>query len=275
MKRIELDAVCDLIHSGMTIGIGGWGSRRKPLALVAAVIRSGAKDLRIVSFGGPDVGLLCATGQASHVTHAFVSLDTIAVEPHFAKCRERGAIRTEELDEAMLIAGLRAAGRRLPFEATRAGLDSDAVTKNPRLKTIIDPYSGEELLAMPAIPLDLALLHLNRADPRGNAQSLGPDLYFDDLLARAATKTIVSAERIESTADMLEHHPLSTVLLNRSEVTHVVEAPGGAGFTSCLPDYPRDEAAQREYVEAAGTESDTAEWIRTQLLDTVNWSSNA
>lgn len=266
MKQLELRAVAGLIHDGMTIGIGGWGSRRKPLALVAEVIRSGAKGLRIVSFGGADVGLLCATGQAAHVTHAFVNLDTIAVDPHFARAREHGTIDTEELDEAMLIAGLRAAGRRLPFELTRAGLDSDAVLKNPRLRTVVDPYGGEELLAMPAIPLDLALLHLSRADPGGNAQSLGPNPYFDDLFARAATTTVVSAERIEPVTAMLAQHPLNTLLLNRSEVSFVVEAPGGAGFTSCLPDYPRDESAQRAYVAAAGAADDGAQWIRTQLL---------
>lgn len=264
MKQLDPDGVANLIRSGMTIGIGGWGSRRKPLSLVAAVVRSGARNLHIVSFGGPDVGILCATGQAAKVTHAFVSLDTIAVDPHFAAAREAGRIETEELDEAMLIAGLRAAGRRLPFEATRAGLDSDAVTLNPRMKTIVSPYDGEVLLAMPAIPLDLALIHVNRADARGNSQSLGPDPYFDDLMARAATTTIVSAESIMDTRAMVDAHPLTAMLLNRSEVTHVMNAPGGAGFTSCLPDYPRDEAAQREYA-AAGDGIDA--WIRVHLLE--------
>lgn len=267
MKHIDLASVPSLIRDGMTIGIGGWGSRRKPMALVAAIVRSGAKDLHIVSFGGPDVGILCATGQAELVTHAFVSLDTIAVDPHFAAAREGGRIRTVELDEAMLIAGLRAAGRKLPFEVTRAGLDSDVVTRNPRMRTVFSPYAdGEELLAMPAIPLDLALLHLNATDARGNAQSLGPDPFFDDLLARAAERVVVSTERVVDTAALTEEHPLSSLLLNRSEVSHVVSAPGGAGFTSCLPEYPRDEAAQRAYAAAAASPEETAAWITRRMI---------
>ncbi|MBP1325963.1 glutaconate CoA-transferase subunit A [Leucobacter exalbidus] len=264
MKQLTLDGVVSQLSDGMTIGIGGWGSRRKPMALLSAVVRSGVRDLTVVSFGGPDVGVLCATGQATKVVHAFVSLDTIAVDPHFAAAREQQRVDTEELDEAMLVAGLRAAGRNLPFEATRAGLDSDAVTRNPRLRTITSPYDdGDVLLAMPAIHLDLALLHLHRADARGNAQLLGLSPYFDDLLARAAKRVIVSAEEIVPTAELTRDKPVQSLLLNRTEVTYVVEAPGGAGFTSCEPSYPRDEARQRDYVAAATSPEAFNTWQRT------------
>lgn len=257
MKLLDISLVPDLFRDGMTIGIGGWGSRRKPLALISALVRSGAKNLNIVTFGGPDVGILCATDQATLIKHAFVSLDTIAVDPHFARAREQGEINTEELDEAMLVAGLRAAGRNLPFEVTRAGLDSDAVTKNPKLKTIVSPYEdGQELLAMPAIKLDLALLHLNLADERGNAASLGPDPFFDDLMALAADQTIVSAEKIVPTAELAKNHP-STLILNRTMTTKVVHAPRGAGFTACLPEYERDETVQRQYASSA---TSTGSW---------------
>lgn len=241
-----------LFRDGMTVGIGGWGSRRKPMALVAALVRSGARGLRIVSFGGPDVGMLCATGQAKEVIHGFVTLDSIAVEPHFAAARQAGSLKTVELDEAMLVSGLRAAGRRLPFELTRSGLGSDVLRHNPQIRTIASPYAdGEELVAMPAIELDLALVHLNRADTLGNGQCLGPDPYFDDLFARAAKRTILSAESIVSTEALTTTHHPATLLLNRTMVDHVLEAPRGAHFTSCLPNYPRNEAWQREYARAA------------------------
>ena len=97
---------------------------------------------------------------------------------------------------------------------------------------------------MPALPLDVALLHLNRADERGNAQFLGPDLYMDDLFASAADKTFVSCEKVVPTAELTPFH---TLRINRLQVDGVVEAPGGAGFTSCQPDYERDEEAQKAY----------------------------
>lgn len=255
-KVIPLDSVADHlgIRDGMTVGIGGWGSRRKPMALVRALVRSGARDLTIVSFGGPDVGILCATGQASKVVYGFVTLDSIAIEPHFAHARENGAIRVMELDEAMLVAGLRAAGRRLPFEVTRSGLGSDALHASGQIKTILSPYAdGEELVAMPAITLDVALLHLSRADELGNAQCLGPDPYFDDLFASAARRTIVSVEEIVPAGSMgAGVHPAQLVV-NRSHVDAVVLAPQGAHFTAGPPYYNRDELFQQHYAQSASS----------------------
>ncbi|WP_194420637.1 CoA transferase subunit A [Microbacterium abyssi] len=248
----SIATVASLIHDGMTIGIGGWGSRRKPMALVRQIVRSGAQDLRIVSFGGADVGILCATGQASEVVHGFVSLDTIAVDPYFAAARQSGAIRNVEYDEAMLVAGLRAASRRLPFEATRAGAGSDAVVRNPEIRTITSPYADAEVLvAMPAVPLDLALIHLDRADAAGTAVCLGPDLFFDDLFAGAAERIVASVESIVDTAELLTDAGPAARVLDRTLVDLVVEARGGAGFTAHPPHTERDEALQRAYVQSA------------------------
>ncbi|NHF62129.1 CoA transferase subunit A [Chryseoglobus sp. KN1116] len=236
----------------MTIGIGGWGSRRKPLSLVRAVVRSGAQDLTIVSFGGPDVGILSATGQATTVIHGFVSLDSVAIDPHFAARREAGTISSIEWDEAMLVAGLRAAARRLPFEVVRSGVGSDAVERDPSLRTIASPYGdGEELLAVPAVPLDLALIHLDRADETGNVQLLGPDLFFDDLFVDAAQTAIVSVEEIVPRGKLATTEALSSIVLTRASVDHLVLAPGGAGFTAHPPYAERDEALQSHYVDAA------------------------
>lgn len=253
-----IDDPAELIRDGMTIGIGGWGSRRKPMSLVRAIVRSGARDLTVVSFGGPDVGILCATGQAAEIVHGFVSLDSIAIDPHFAAARQEGRVRSVELDEAMLVAGLRAASRRLPFEVTRSGLGSDAVDRNPGIRTITSPYEdGETLVAMPAIPLDLALLHLDRADQAGTAVCLGPDLFFDDLFAGAAARTVVSVERVVATGELFEGATHTASALNPTLTDWVVEAPGGAGFTAHPPHHPRDEALQRRYAASA---ADAAAW---------------
>jgi glutaconate CoA-transferase, subunit A len=100
------DGVVRELSDGMTIGIGGWGSRRKPMALVRAILRSSLRDLTVVSYGGPDVGLLCAAGRVRKVVYGFVSLDTIPLEPHFRTAREHGAVEVLELDEGMLQVGL-------------------------------------------------------------------------------------------------------------------------------------------------------------------------
>jgi glutaconate CoA-transferase subunit A len=254
-KRITEEEAVAQLTDGMTIGIGGWASRRKPMSLVRALLRSPVRDLTVVSYGGPDVGLLCAAGKVRKLVYGFVSLDSIPLEPHFRAARQQGSIaELVELDEGMLQWGLYAASLRLPFLPTRSGLGSDVMTINPGLKTVRSPYAdGEDLVAMPALPLDAALVHLNRSDAGGNAQFLGPDLYFDDLFVAAAApgRRFVSCERVVDTAELLQHGPVHSLRVPRMLVDGVIEAPGGAHFTSCVPDYDRDEAFQREYAAAA------------------------
>lgn len=250
-KLMSLDDAVGSIESGMTVGIGGWGSRRKPMSLVRAILNSDISDLTVVAFGGPDVGLLVDAGKVSKLIYGFVSLDSIPLDPLFTAARERGAIEVEEYDEGMFVTGLRAAGARLSFLPTRAGLGSDVMATNPQLKTIASPYSDEVYVAMKALPLDVALIHVNRADAAGNAQFLGPDPYFDDLFAMAATRTFLSTEKVVPTENLLDEGSFHTLLLSRMYVTGVIESPRGAHFTTCEPDYDRDELFQRHYVASA------------------------
>jgi glutaconate CoA-transferase subunit A len=257
-KRTTLAEIVAELRDGMTIGIGGWGSRRKPMAIVREMLRAPLRDLTIVSYGGPDVGLLCAAGKVRKVVYGFVSLDSIPLEPHFRAARQAGSIQTNELDEGMFQWGLQAAAYRLPFLPTRAGLGTDVMKINPELRTVRSPYAdGEELVAMPALTLDVALVHMNRADASGNGQYLGPDPYFDDLFCMAAKRRFMSCEKLVRSEDFLKEGTLHTLLINRLMVDGVVETPNGAHFTECPPDYGRDEAFQREYADSA---RDPAAW---------------
>ncbi|MFF1630397.1 CoA transferase subunit A [Streptomyces sp. NPDC058251] len=288
-KTMSAEEAVARLESGMTLGIGGWGSRRKPMALVRALLRTEITDLTVVSYGGPDVGLLAAAGRIRKLVTAFATLDSIPLEPHYRAARESGAFELMEVDEAMFMWGLHAAANRLPFLPVRAGIGSDVMRVNPGLRTVTSPYADaspgtgtgkegsgssgtgkedssglrkedssgsreedspgirEEFVAMPALRLDAALVHMNRADRSGNGQYLGPDPYFDDLFCEAADTAYVSCERIVDTAELTKEAAPQTLLLNRSSVTGVAETPNGAHFTSCVPDYGRDEAFQKLY----------------------------
>jgi glutaconate CoA-transferase, subunit A len=266
-RGMSADDVVGELRDGMTIGIGGWGSRRKPMALVRAILRSALTDLTIVSYAGPDVGLLIAEGRVRRLITGFASLDSIALEPHFRLARQNGAIELTEVDEGMLHWGLLAAAHRLPFLPIRAGLGSDVMRVNPELRMVRSPYADdEELVAMPALRLDAALIHLNRADKSGNGQYLGPDPYFDDLFCLAANRAFMSCERIVPTADLLASGPPQSLLVNRAMVHGVAETPGGAHFTSCVPDYSRDEAFQAHYA-AAAADQDAWQRFKAEYLD--------
>jgi glutaconate CoA-transferase subunit A len=251
-KRMTEDEVVAQLADGMTLGIGGWASRRKPMSLVRAIARSSLRDMTLVSYAGADVGLLCALGKVKKVIFAFASLDSIALEPHFRAARQRGTIEVEEFDEGMLQWGLYAAASRLPFLPTRAGLGSDVADRTARLRTVRSPYDdGEELIAMPALQLDAAIIHMNRADKSGNGQCLGPDLYFDDLFCMAAKQRFMSCERLVEPADFAREGSVHTLRINRMMVDGVVHAPFGAHFTECPPDYGRDETFQQLYAATA------------------------
>ncbi|WP_068269036.1 CoA transferase subunit A [Aldersonia kunmingensis] len=271
-KQMSLDDAIGELRSGMTIGIGGWGSRRKPMAFVRALLRSDITDLTVVSYGGPDVGLLCSAGKIRKLYYGFVSLDSAPFyDPWFASARTKGELESREMDEGMLKAGLEAAAVRLPFTPIRAGLGSDVRTFwGDELKTVVSPYpdeSGrnEELVAMPALNLDAAFVHLNLGDKHGNAAYNGVDPYMDDLFCAAAERRYLSVERIVETEELVKSGPLQSLLLNRLMVDGVVEAPNGAHFTLAGEDYGRDEKFQRHYVEAAGDPETWQKFVDTYL----------
>ncbi|CAN5589030.1 CoA transferase subunit A [soil metagenome] len=274
-KRLTEDEVVARLSSGMTIGIGGWGSRRKPMSLVRAILRSDLTDLHVVTYGGPEVGMLAAAGKLTKLTFAFVAPDVgpaAVLEPHFRAARQSGKLQCVELDEGMLLLGLQAAAWRVPFLPTRLGLGSDLTLVNPDLKTVTSPYpgpdggEGESLIAQPAIHLDAALVHLNVADDRGNAAFTGPDLYMDDLLLEAAAQRFVSVERLVPSGELVAAAgDVTRLRVSRLFVDGLVEAPNGAHPTSCDPDYGRDEAFQKAYLATA---KDPEQWeaFRTRWL---------
>lgn len=270
-KRTTLDEAVSRVYSGMTIGIGGWGSRRKPMALVRALLRTDVTDLTVVTYGGPDLGLLCSAGKVAKAYYGFVSLDSPPFyDPWFSKARTAGAIVAREMDEGMLRCGLQAAAQRLPFLPTRAGLGSSVPDFwEGELQTVRSPYrSGggyEDLIAMPALRLDAALVHLNLGDAHGNAAYTGIDPYFDDLFLMAADLRLLSVERVVTTEDLVKSVPPQALLANRMMVDRVVEAPNGAHFTTAEPDYRRDERFQRHYAQAAADDTSWAEFVATYL----------
>lgn len=256
-KRMTPAEIVGQLSDGMTIGIGGWGPRRKPMALVREIMRSDLKDLTLVAYGGADVGMLCAAGKVRKLVFAFVSLDAIPLEPWFRKAREAGQIEVLEVDEGMFQWGLKAAAFGLPFLPTRVGLGTD-LAELGGLKTVQSPYDdGETLIAMPALKLDAALLHVNRCDYRGNVQLLGPDFYYDEWFAKAAEKTYVSCEELVDKMEDHYHDDAAANIFERCFVSGVTEIACGAHPSSMPPLYGPDMKAFKTY---AGAAKDPGDW---------------
>ena len=260
-KIVNSSTFVSQLKDGMTIGIGGWGPRRKPMALIRSILASNVKDLTIVSYGGADVGMLCAAGKVKKLVFAFVSLDFIPLEPYFRQARQNNSIEVMEIDEGMLLQGLRAAAWKIPFIPTPVGLGTDVLKHNANIKVIGSPYDDKEWVAMPALPLDMALIHVNKADNRGNCQIIAPDRFMDDWFARAAKQTFVSCEEIVNSEYFQSPEASSKVFWERNFTTGVVHIPGGAHPSSCQPEYGFDSHHLSVYAKSIkeGGFSDYAE----------------
>lgn len=250
-KVLSAEQAVGHIRDGMTVGIGGWGPRRKPMGLIRALLRSDVRDLTIVAYGGADVGMLCAAGKVKKVIFAFVSLDFIPLEPYFRQARQNGSIEVMEVDEGMLLLGLRAAAWRVPYIPTAVGLGTDILKNNPDISLVTSPYDDKDWVAMPALNLDVSLLHVERADSRGVCQVKGPDIYMDDWFARAAKQTFVSCDEVVDTSYFSQSEEARYVFWERAVTTGVVEMPGGAHPTSCAPLYGVDVAHFHDYNKSA------------------------
>ena len=249
-KRIGLEEMVASIGKDDLVAFGGGGIQRKPVAAAAAIARSGLKDLEVASFlGGPEVDLLIGLGKVRRLHFAFVGFDAFGLAPNFRAARQRGDIEIVEYSEGLMMAAYEAAAKRLPFLPSRFGLGTDLLnTATSPFRQFACPLTGEQLLAVPALSPDLAIVHVNEADEMGNAL-IHSDAFADMLLVQAAKRVVLTAERIVDEIPG-ERRGRST-FISRLWVDHVVEAPRGGGFSAVFPDYRFDLPRLLDYQKNA------------------------
>lgn len=262
-KQTTVENVIAQIHDGATLLVGGWGPARKPMAFLRALARSPVKDLTVMSFAALDLDLLVGLGKVKKAVYGFTSFEGApGAMVNFRRARQEGAIQAMELSEYMFIAGIKAAAERLPFYPTRSGLGTDILTMNPEIEVITAPYTGEKLVAVPALKPDIILIHVNVADYAGNARIFG-DCYLDRLFVRAGGQTYLSAEMVVPTGQLAEESRAVDIL--SPWVSGVVECPQGAAPGSCYPDYDVDAARLAEYTRAAQDAGSFSAWVKDNL----------
>jgi glutaconate CoA-transferase subunit A len=227
----------------MTVAIG----EPAPMAMVRQLIRRGVRDLTVVG-SGLALDLLIAAGcvrrtMAYYVGGGFGG----AVAPSFRRAAEAGEIDVWECEEGILTTGLRAAAQGLPFLPWRGGVGTSLPEVNPDLKVITDPIRGETLLAVPAIEVDVAILHAATSDAYGNVQHVGGPGWLDLFLQRAADRTVVQVEKVIANEEV-RSDPWATTIAGADAV---VRAPYGAHPFYSRGYYVQDREFTRLYVEAA------------------------
>jgi glutaconate CoA-transferase subunit A len=223
------EALAD-VGDGATIGIGGAVTAAHPMALVRELARRRVRGLTVVApVAGLDVELLIAAGCVEKLVSCYVGYEFLAgLGPVYRAAAQAGTIKVEDVDEGHCVAGLRAAAQRLPFMPWRGGVGTDMPNLNEGIETFTDPIAGEELLAIPAMPLDFALVYAEVADEYGNAQPQGTG-NMDLALGSAAETVILQVERVVAN-EVIRRAPERTWYW---QDTRVVRAPFGTHPYSC------------------------------------------
>jgi glutaconate CoA-transferase subunit A len=245
-KQIPLEEAVALVPSEGTLALGGVTLYRRPMAFARALVghfqaTAAPRDLTLLAFtAGLESDLLVGAGLVARVRTCYFGLEIFGLAPMFTYCASRGELEIIEESEASLALGLRANLAGIGFMPGRAWQGTDLPRLRPDVRTVIDPYTGEELTAFPAIHPDVAVIHALQADPDGNAL-IGDNKGVDEELSLAATTVIVTAEEIVPALDKAD--------LIAPCVHALVHAPRGAAPTSCHPRYALDGHALLEYIE--------------------------
>lgn len=260
-KRSDLRGLAAHVRDGDCIAIGGGLSCRAPMALLRELVRQEVQGLKVVgSAHGIDVDLLCGAGAVAVSGESYVGFEQdFGMAPNYRRACEAGAVAVQDTCCYTLVQQLRAAIAGLPFLPVHSVRGTGFITLHPGYKTMLCPYTGQELLLVPALQPDVALLHAQYGDAHGNLRIEGPPVA-DILFAKASKKVIATVEQLIPTAALAG----KGVTIPYFYVTALAEVPYGAHPTSCYPLYAYDRRHTAEYYRRA---SEGAQAFRQHYLD--------
>ena len=247
-KRTSLTGAAALVSDGAIVALGGGLSARLPMAMVRELVRQGRRGLHLVgSAHSIDVDLLVAAGAVRRLEESYVGFEQdLGLAPAYRRAAEEGTIEVAESCCATILAQLRATEMGLPFLPVRGVRGSGIAGLHPEYAEITCPFTGETLVAVPALRPDVALLHAPSGDRYGNLHLEQP-YVLDERFAAASAMVIATVDELVTTDEVAA----SGVIIPGHLVAAVVEVPFGAHPTSCYPRYAYDRGHLREYVSAA------------------------
>jgi len=248
-KLMALDeAVSTYVQDGDLVGIGGLSFWRKPISVCREIIRQNKKDLTVCTFvGGMEVDMLIGGGCVSEVKSCFVGMEIFGMAPHYKKAVESGSIKISEESEASIALGLKCSYLKVPFMPLKGIIGTDFPKVRDDIKQFEDPLgSGTQLMALPKIDLDVAILHVPYADENGNGNIAGA-VWLDDDMAKTAKKTIITCEKLVELEDIV--HSPGKAQLPMQTTSAIVKIPFGAHPTSTYPLYTFDALHIQTYLK--------------------------
>jgi glutaconate CoA-transferase, subunit A len=247
-RMTEKEAVSRFIHPGDYIGTELYGTVRCPMSLVNEIVRQGIGNLRIAGQGVFELDMLLAAQLVKALDLTYIGLEVYGVSNALRREVESGRVeQCVEWSNASIAWRFKAAAMGVPFIPVRSMLGTDTF-KYSAAKIIECPFTGQPICLLPALILDVGLIHVHRADMYGNAQIDGISGFAVEM-ARASKTLIVSAEEIVPTEEF-RCHPDRTVIPYYL-VDAVVEAPFGSHPGELCYEYVRDEPQIKEWVDAS------------------------
>jgi acyl CoA:acetate/3-ketoacid CoA transferase alpha subunit len=264
-KRMrEAEAVRTFIKPGDYIGTELYGSVRCPMSLTREIVRQGIADLRLAGQGVLEADLLLAAGLIKGLDITYIGLEVYGVSNALRREVESGRVeRCVEWSNAALAWRFKAAAMGVPFLPVRSMLGSDTF-KYSAAKVVECPFTGEPLCLLPALILDVGLIHVHRADQFGNAQIDGITGFAAEL-ARASKRLLISAEEIVPT-EQIRATPEKTIIPYYL-VDAVVEAPFGSHPGEMCYVYERDEPAIKAWVDASQEAERAQAYLKEFIYD--------
>jgi acyl CoA:acetate/3-ketoacid CoA transferase alpha subunit len=262
-RMTEAEAVSRFITNGVYIGTELYGTVRCPVSLVNEIVRQGVKDLRVAGQGVYEVDLLLGAGLVKALDITYIALEVYGISNCLRREVESGRVETcVEWSNAGIAWRFKAAAMGVPFIPVRSMLGSDTL-KYSAAKVVECPFTGDPICLLPALILDVGLIHVHRADKFGNSQIDGISGFAIEM-ARASKRLIISTEEIVDN-DVIRQKPDRTIIPYYL-VDAVIEAPYGSHPGEMCYSYKRDELQIKEWVEASKTDETTQAYLEKYIF---------
>lgn len=250
-KRMsEQEAISKFVYDGCYIGTELYGTVRAPMSLSREVVRQGKKNLRVCGQGVLELDLWLAAGLVKKLDITYIGLEVYGTSSALRRAVESGQVeKCVEWSNGAITWRMKAAAMGVPFLPTRSMLGTDTLAYSAA-KVVEDPFTGAKVALLPALVLDVALIHVHRADKYGNCQIEGISGFAAEM-SRACKRLIVSAEEIVPTEE-IRKYPDRTII-PYFLVDAVVHAPYGSHPGEMAYLYGRDEPGIKEWVDMSKT----------------------
>ena len=259
------DAVAEHVHDGDELALEGF-THLIPFAAAHEIVRQGRRDLALVRMT-PDVvyDQLIGMGCARRLTFSYGGNPGVGSLHRFRDAVEHGWPRPLEVVEhshAGLAAAYAAGAARLPFGVLRGYEGTDLVAENDSVAAVESPFTGERVSAVKAINPDVAVIHAQQADQRGNVMLWG--------LAGVQKEAVLAARRalvtVEEVVDEFEPRPHS-VFLPAWVLDAIVVVPGGTWPSYAAGYSVRDNAFYAGWDEISRDRERFTEWMHANVLE--------